>query len=68
MENVNLCKTLCDPYIKLLFQVHTHGRIMIGGVAKSTTTGGYTLGGGHSSLSPSLGLAVDNLLEVQVRI
>ena len=41
---------------------------MIGGVAKSTTTGGYTLGGGHSSLSPSLGLAVDNLLEVQVRI
>lgn len=47
-------------------EVHGHQRVILGSAAPSVSPGGYTLGGGHSFLSPSLGLAVDNLLEVQV--
>ncbi|XP_052278620.1 uncharacterized protein LOC127877060 [Dreissena polymorpha] len=41
-------------------------RVVVGGSAHTVTPGGYTLGGGHSPVSRSLGYAVDNLLEVQI--
>ncbi|XP_076083871.1 uncharacterized protein LOC143054716 [Mytilus galloprovincialis] len=41
-------------------------RVMIGGSAHTVAIGGYTLGGGHSPISRMYGLAVDNLLEVEM--
>lgn len=38
--------------------------MVVGGSAHTVAIGGYTLGGGHSPMSPTFGLAVDNLLEV----
>ena len=38
----------------------------MGGAEQTVSPGGYTQGGGHSPVSRSLGLAVDNLLEVQL--
>lgn len=41
--------------------------IVIGGMALTiSATGGYVQGGGHGALSPSFGLAVDNVLEIEV--
>jgi len=38
-----------------------HGKIVIGGTASTVVpSGGYVQGGGHSALSPTLGLAADN--------
>ena len=43
--------------------------VVVGGNAQSVGAGGgYTIGGGHSSNSPLHGLAVDNLLEVDIVI
>ena len=43
--------------------------VVVGGSAKSVgAAGGYVQGGGHSLLSPKYGLAVDNVLEVDVVI
>lgn len=39
---------------------------MIGGSAHTVAIGGYTLGGGHSPISRTYGLAVDNLVEVEM--
>lgn len=40
---------------------------IVGGNAQSVgAAGGYALGGGHSSMSPAFGLAVDNILEVNM--
>ena len=41
-------------------------RAIIGGSAHTVAIGGYTLGGGHSPISRMYGLAVDNLLEVEM--
>ncbi|WAR21031.1 VAO15-like protein [Mya arenaria] len=49
-----------------VFQLNAVGRVVVGGSAHTVTPGGYTLGGGHSPVSRSLGYAVDNLLEAQV--
>jgi hypothetical protein len=39
------------------------GRIVVGGTAATVcAAGGYLQGGGHSALSPTLGLAADNAL------
>jgi FAD/FMN-containing dehydrogenase len=39
---------------------------VVGGSARTVSSaGGYTLGGGHSFMSPSCGLAVDNVLAMQ---
>ncbi|XP_060598787.1 uncharacterized protein LOC132752478 [Ruditapes philippinarum] len=43
-----------------------YNRTIVGGSAHTVTPGGYTIGGGHSPISRSLGYAVDNVLEVQV--
>jgi hypothetical protein len=45
---------------------HEYNRTIVGGSAHTVTPGGYTIGGGHSPISRSLGYAVDNVLEVQV--
>ncbi|KAK0225640.1 FAD-binding domain-containing protein [Armillaria fumosa] len=43
------------------------GKILVGGVAATVVAaGGYIQGGGHSALSPLLGLAADNVLEFEV--
>ncbi|KAL5009961.1 hypothetical protein ScPMuIL_012266 [Solemya velum] len=47
-------------------EVDTHGRVVLGGSAHTVSPGGYTLGGGHSPISRSLGLAVDNVLEFEM--
>ncbi|KAK7484360.1 hypothetical protein BaRGS_00024365 [Batillaria attramentaria] len=41
-------------------------RVMVGGSAHTVAMGGYTMGGGHSPISRSLGLCVDNLLEATI--
>lgn len=38
-------------------------RVVLGGSSHTVSPGGYTLGGGHSPISRSLGLGVDNVLE-----
>ncbi|XP_045170606.2 uncharacterized protein LOC123533020 [Mercenaria mercenaria] len=43
-----------------------YNRTIVGGSAHTVTPGGYTLGGGHSPISRSLGYSVDNVLEIQV--
>lgn len=42
------------------------GRVIVGGSAHTVSMGGYTLGGGHSPIGRKFGLAVDNLLEVEM--
>jgi len=45
------------------------GKIAVGGTAATVVpAGGYFQGGGHSALSPTLGLAADNCLEISVVI
>lgn len=39
---------------------------MVGGSAHTVALGGYTLGGGHSPYGRKFGMAVDNLLEVEM--
>ncbi|KAH0835525.1 hypothetical protein J3R83DRAFT_9214 [Lanmaoa asiatica] len=49
--------------------VNRHGRLMVGGISPSGSVGaagGWLAGGGHSFLSPSYGLGVDNALEISV--
>ena len=41
------------------------GKIAVGGTASTVVAaGGYVQGGGHSALSPTLGLAADNCLGI----
>ncbi|KAK3087735.1 hypothetical protein FSP39_009946 [Pinctada imbricata] len=47
-------------------EVDKYYRVFVGGNSGSVCVGGYTLGGGTSPLSRKLGLAVDNLLEVEM--
>ena len=43
--------------------------VIVGGQAQTVgAAGGYMQGGGHSSLGPVYGMAVDNVLEVDVII
>ncbi|KAL5020890.1 hypothetical protein ScPMuIL_000045 [Solemya velum] len=47
-------------------EVDTNGRVILGGSTHTVSPGGYTLGGGHSPVSRTLGLAVDNVLEFEM--
>ena len=49
-----------------VLQLTSYGRVVIGGSAHTVSMGGYTLGGGHSPMSRMFGMAVDNLLEVEM--
>lgn len=43
------------------------GYILVGGMSLTVgATGGYVQGGGHGALSPTFGLAVDNVLQMEV--
>ncbi|PPQ90234.1 hypothetical protein CVT25_012993 [Psilocybe cyanescens] len=49
--------------------VHQHGRSIVGGISLGGSVGsagGWIMGGGHSALSPSLGLGVDNVLQFTI--
>ena len=39
---------------------------MVGGNSDRVGPGGFIAGGGYSPLTPSLGLGVDNVLEIKV--
>ena len=41
-------------------------RTIVGSTAHTVSMGGYTLGGGHSPIGRKFGLAIDNLLEVEI--
>ncbi|KAI1122431.1 hypothetical protein F5Y10DRAFT_254122 [Nemania abortiva] len=41
-------------------------RTVVGGSSKTVSVGGYLTGGGHSILSPRLGLGADNVLELEM--
>ncbi|KAF4595165.1 RNA polymerase II mediator complex component SRB4 [Ophiocordyceps camponoti-floridani] len=43
-----------------------HGQTITGGGGKSVSFGGYVSGGGHSFVAPYLGLAADNILQMEV--
>ena len=47
-------------------EAHAHGLAVTGGAISSTGIAGYTLGGGLGWLMPKYGLAVDNLLGVEL--
>ncbi|KAL5017612.1 hypothetical protein ScPMuIL_007201 [Solemya velum] len=55
-----------NSWIRVYEEVDKHNRVMIGGSAHTVAMGGYTLGGGHSPISRTFGLAVDNLLGVEM--
>ncbi|KAH7914858.1 hypothetical protein BJ138DRAFT_1143106 [Hygrophoropsis aurantiaca] len=49
--------------------IQAQGRMMVGGVSVGGSvgaSGGWVLGGGHSALSPTYGLGVDNTVEMNV--
>ncbi|KAJ6545210.1 hypothetical protein B0H19DRAFT_1266676 [Mycena capillaripes] len=52
---------------KLYEHAKTHRKIVVAAAAATVVpAGGYIQGGGHSALSPLLGLAADNALEFQI--
>ncbi|KAF8890048.1 FAD-binding domain-containing protein [Mucidula mucida] len=55
-------------FLSTLYQAaKAEGKIVIGGTAATVVAaGGYLQGGGHSALSPLLGLAADNVLQFEV--
>ncbi|XP_033726808.1 VAO-type flavoprotein oxidase VAO615-like [Pecten maximus] len=55
-----------STWLKVYTKLDAHDRVVVGGSAHTVTVGGYTLGGGHSPMSRMFGLAVDNLLEVEL--
>ncbi|KAF2166572.1 hypothetical protein M409DRAFT_66592 [Zasmidium cellare ATCC 36951] len=45
---------------------HAHGMMAIGGTSPTVgASGGWVTGGGHSALSPTYGLGVDNVMEMK---
>ena len=50
----------------MYFQADRYNRVLVGGNSPTVCIGGYVLGGGTSPISRKFGMAVDNLLEVQM--
>lgn len=56
-----------DQWVSVYREADRQNVNIVGGNAQSVgAAGGYALGGGHSSMSPAYGLAVDNILEVDI--
>ena len=56
-----------DQWVSVYREADRQKVNVVGGNAQSVgAAGGYSLGGGHSSMSPAYGLAVDNILEVDI--
>ncbi|XP_061190264.1 uncharacterized protein LOC133198134 [Saccostrea echinata] len=53
-------------WIDVYREVDKYGRVVVGGSAHTVGMGGYTLGGGHSPICRFYGMAIDNLLEVEM--
>lgn len=52
--------------VNFWLQVDRVGRVIAGGSSATVAMGGYTTGGGHGPLSRTLGLTVDNLLQIDM--
>lgn len=55
-----------EDWGQLYAAAHELGRTFVGGTGDTIGLGGYLTGGGHSPLSAMLGLAVDQVLEMEV--
>ncbi|XP_053374586.1 uncharacterized protein LOC123560760 [Mercenaria mercenaria] len=55
-----------NSWLRLYNETNKLGRVIVGGSAHTVSMGGYTLGGGHSPIGRKFGMAVDNLLEVEM--
>ncbi|XP_048729173.1 uncharacterized protein LOC125646710 [Ostrea edulis] len=55
-----------NTWLKVYEEVDKYNRVIIGGSAHTVSMAGYTLGGGHSPMSRMFGMAVDNLLELEL--
>ncbi|WAR15421.1 A2478-like protein [Mya arenaria] len=55
-----------NSWIRVYTELNKVNRTIIGGSAHTVSMGGYTLGGGHSPIGRKFGLAIDNLLEVEM--
>ncbi|XP_062573616.1 uncharacterized protein LOC134235497 [Saccostrea cucullata] len=55
-----------NTWLKVYEEVDKYNRVVIGGSAHTVSMAGYTLGGGHSPMSRMFGMAVDNLLELEL--
>ncbi|XP_061173043.1 uncharacterized protein LOC133182275 [Saccostrea echinata] len=55
-----------NTWLKVYEEVDRHNRTIVGGSGHTVSVAGYTLGGGHSPMSRMFGLAVDNLLEIEM--
>ncbi|KAK3089588.1 hypothetical protein FSP39_004854 [Pinctada imbricata] len=53
-------------WVDVYEEVNGYDRVVVGGSSHNVSMGGYTLGGGHSPMCRMLGMAVDNLLEVEM--
>ena len=51
---------------KYFLQTSKLGRVIVGSTGHTISVGGYTLGGGYSPIGRKFGMAVDNLLEVEM--
>ncbi|KAL4221409.1 hypothetical protein ACF0H5_019667 [Mactra antiquata] len=55
-----------NSWLRVYNETNKVGRVIVGGSAHTVSMGGYTLGGGHSPIGRKFGMAVDNLLEVDM--
>ncbi|XP_061170878.1 uncharacterized protein LOC133180346 [Saccostrea echinata] len=55
-----------NTWLDVYREVDKYGRVIVGGSAQTVGMGGYTLGGGHSPICRFYGMAIDNLLEVEM--
>ncbi|XP_055997201.1 uncharacterized protein LOC125647930 isoform X2 [Ostrea edulis] len=55
-----------NTWMDVYREVDKYKRVIVGGSAQTVGMGGYTLGGGHSPICRSYGMAIDNLLEVEM--
>jgi len=52
--------------MKALYRASTdRGLMIVGGNSMSVSAGGYMLGGGHSVLSPLLGMGADQIVQIE---